>query len=150
MRGDEGSSRDLAVYLQQTPRISPVFWLRQLNRERFDILPEEWQATIIEYGLAITRLHRAHRLVAVSNNALELAEELRHTGHTNWNPRDYPETLLLEAESGIMLREVQETIAKHMRAPEDGQNTVMQLNMGEGKSSTILPVVAATLADKHR
>jgi hypothetical protein len=49
-----------------------------------------------------------------------------------------------------MLREVQETIAGYMRTPDDNVNTVIQLNMGEGKSSTILPVVAAALADGQR
>lgn len=136
--------------LQHSPRSSPIFWLRHLHRERFDALPRSWQVAIVEYALAFTRLHRAHRLVAALDKPIELAEELNHIGHTNWDPHEYPETLLLEVESGIMIRPVQETIAHHMRSPSDGLNTVLQLNMGEGKSSTILPVVAATLADKKR
>jgi hypothetical protein len=148
--GNEGSSKVLAFSLQQMPRITPILWLSHLKRERFNTLSEAWKAAIIEYGLAITRLHRAHRLVHVSNKPLELAEELHHIGHTNWSPHEYPETLLLEVESGIMLREVQETIAGYMRSPDDNVNTVIQLNMGEGKSGTILPVVAAALADGQR
>jgi hypothetical protein len=34
--------------------------------------------------------------------------------------------------------------------PEGNHNMVMQLNMGEGKSSTIVPIVAASLADKKK
>lgn len=34
-----------------------------------------------------------------------------------------------------------------MISPESGNNTVMQVNMGEGKSSVIIPIVAAALAD---
>lgn len=34
-----------------------------------------------------------------------------------------------------------------MQSPPDGDNAVMQLNMGEGKSSVIVPIVAAALAD---
>ncbi|KAH3956582.1 hypothetical protein HBH98_241660 [Parastagonospora nodorum] len=147
---DDGTSRDLALHLQQTPRFVPTFWLRRLNRDQFAKLSESWKFMIIKYGLAITQLHRAQRLFAVSNKPTELAEELSHVGHTNWDPREFPETLLLEVESGIMLREVQEIIARHMRDPVDGLNSVLQLNMGEGKSSTILPVVAAYLADMER
>jgi len=147
---DDGTSKDLALHLQQTPRLVPTFWLGCLNRAQFAKLNESWKSMIIRYGLAVTQLHRAQRLVAVSNKPTELAEELSHVGHTNWDPREFPETLLLEVESGIMLREVQEIIARHMRAPIDGLNTVLQLNMGEGKSSTILPVVAAHLSDMER
>ena len=32
-------------------------------------------------------------------------------------------------------------------APHSGENTVMQVNMGEGKSSVIIPIAAAALAD---
>ena len=34
-----------------------------------------------------------------------------------------------------------------MMSPRSGENTVMQVNMGEGKSSVIIPIVAAALAD---
>ena len=34
-----------------------------------------------------------------------------------------------------------------MMSPRSGANTVMQVNMGEGKSSVIIPIVAAALAD---
>ena len=32
-------------------------------------------------------------------------------------------------------------------SPQSGENTVMQVNMGEGKSSVIIPIAAASLAD---
>ncbi|KAF7555952.1 hypothetical protein G7Z17_g1782 [Cylindrodendrum hubeiense] len=58
-----------------------------------------------------------------------------------------PEWLLLECESGIMIREVQQQIAQEMIQPPDNENAVMQLNMGEGKSSVIVPIAAAALGD---
>jgi hypothetical protein len=56
---------------------------------------------------------------------------------------------LLEIEQGIAIRSVQNTIAAAMRSPPltGKMNSVMQLNMGEGKSSVIVPIVAAALAD---
>jgi hypothetical protein len=140
------SGDEIAVQIGQSPRISPTFWLGQLNRDRFDCLTQDWKAVVIKYGLAIAELHRARRLVALSSHPHELAEELHNRGHQNWSPMDFPETLLLEAESGLLVREVQEEIAKQMRRPPNDANTVMQLNMGEGKSSVIVPIIAAFLA----
>ncbi|KAM3543277.1 hypothetical protein ARSEF1564_003807 [Beauveria bassiana] len=80
----------------------------------------------------------------------DLVKELLNVGHTNWKPTDSPESLLLEVESGILIREVQEHIASEMRSPAAEKNAVMQLNMGEGKSSVIVPIVAAYLADCSR
>ena len=46
-----------------------------------------------------------------------------------------------------MARPVQITVAREMISPSSKQNTTLQLNMGEGKSSVIVPLVALTLAD---
>ncbi|RMZ68305.1 very large low complexity [Pyrenophora seminiperda CCB06] len=140
------SGDNIAAQTDQSPRISPKFWVSQLNRDRFDILTIDWKTAVINYGLAVTELHRARRLLALSYQPHELAEELRNHGHQNWSPMDFPETLLLEIESGLLVREVQEEIAKQMRSPPNAANSVMQLNMGEGKSSVIVPIIAAFLA----
>ncbi|KAE8836549.1 hypothetical protein HRS9139_04647 [Pyrenophora teres f. teres] len=140
------SGDEIAAKIGQSPRISPTFWLRQLNRDRFDTLTESWKRVVIGYGLAVTELQRARRLLALSSHPHEFAEELRNRGHQNWEPMKFPETLLLEAESGLLIREVQEEIAEQMRRPPNNANSVMQLNMGEGKSSVIVPIIAAFLA----
>ncbi|KAG9202858.1 hypothetical protein G6514_003880 [Epicoccum nigrum] len=109
-----------------------------------------WPDIMIEFGLAITTLHKAQRLVALLDNPVEFKEEFQHVGHTNWDPYKFPETLLLEAESGILVRKVQADIAAHMIQPPDARNTVMQLNMGEGKSTTIVPMVAVAHSDRRK
>jgi hypothetical protein len=131
-------------------RISPQLWLGQLHRDRFDSLSDAWKSIIIKYGMAITHLHRAARLVALSDKPVDLCEELRHVGHSNWDPLQFPETLLLEAESAIMVRKEQEFIASHMRSPKNGDNAVLQLLMGGGKSSTIVPILVAYFTDKKK
>jgi hypothetical protein len=140
----------IASLIHMSPRLSPVFWLSQLNLDRYITLPGSWSDIMIEFGLAITTLHKAQRLVALLDNPVEFNEEFQHVGHTNWDPYKFPETLLLEAESGILVRKVQADIAAHMMQPPDARNTVMQLNMGEGKSTTIVPIVAAALSDKTK
>ena len=71
-----------------------------------------------------------------------MIKELQNPGHTSWSPFEHPEYLLLEVESGIMIREVQEQMTREMVEPHERKNSVMQLNMGEGKSSVIVPLVA--------
>ncbi|KAF8851671.1 hypothetical protein BDZ45DRAFT_140606 [Acephala macrosclerotiorum] len=141
---------EIAVGVKQSPRVSPIFLLQQLSRTRWQKISNDWKISIVQYGHALTDLHRAQRLLSLASNHADLIRELQNSGHKNWNSLDYPESLLLEVESGIMIREVQEEIAHHMRNPQPGANTVMQLNMGEGKSSVIVPIVAAALADGAR
>jgi hypothetical protein len=143
-------SDEIGLKVQHSPRISPTFWLSQLHRDRFVTLPLAWKTMIIEYGLAVTQLHRAQRLAAVSTKPADLMEELSHIGHSNWDPHEFPETLLLEAESGIMIRREQEFIAAQMRNTEDFTNTVLQLLMGGGKSSTIVPMLAAYFTNQKK
>ena len=46
-----------------------------------------------------------------------------------------------------MARPVQLDVAREMISPSSNRNISLQLNMGEGKSSVIVPLVASTLAD---
>ncbi|KAH1900111.1 hypothetical protein KXV57_008631 [Aspergillus fumigatus] len=132
------------------PRISPYLLVEQLTHQRWYLLPERWKASIVEYGCAITALQRARRLTTLVRSPDDLIRELQNPGHTNWDPYQYPESLLLEIENSMLIREVQEQIARRMRDISPGTNAVMQLNMGEGKSSVIVPMVVAHLADGSR
>ncbi|RAK76570.1 uncharacterized protein BO72DRAFT_497067 [Aspergillus fijiensis CBS 313.89] len=136
------------AYVKVWPRVSSQLLLQQLTRRRWSHLPEPWKRCLIAYGCSITALQRAKRLVNLMGHRVDLARELQNAGHTNWNPMDFPESLLLEIESGLLIRDVQEQIARRMRNAQPGHNAVMQLNMGEGKSSVIVPIVAAALADR--
>jgi hypothetical protein len=148
-----GPSRLLASagFLDQWPRLSPTFLLQQLARKRWTKLPEEWKSCIVQYGLALAALQRAKRLRALYDNSRQgdLLTQLQNSGHQNWDPMQHPETLVMEIESDILVRPVQEQIAATMRAPE-GDNIVMQLNMGQGKSSCIVPMAAVALADGRK
>ena len=140
----------MAARVKQWPRISPIFFLQQLTRGRWDKISEAWKRSIIGYGLALSKFQQAQRILSMCGNRIELIKELRNSGHGNWDPFQFPESLLLEIESGITIRDVQEDIARQMRDPALANNAVMQLNMGEGKSSVIVPIVAACLADCTR
>ncbi|SMR57643.1 unnamed protein product [Zymoseptoria tritici ST99CH_3D1] len=143
-RGDYHTGADT---FQHWPRVCPMLFLEQLNHRHWHKLPKAWKSCIVKYALSLSSLQHADRMLAVADSAVDLAREIQNPGHQNWWPQDHPDSLLMEVESGILIRDVQEQIAGEMRSPPDDRNSVMQLNMGEGKSSVIVPMVAAALAD---
>ncbi|GAB0146158.1 hypothetical protein EsHS_00006568 [Epichloe bromicola] len=147
--GDSVRPEHIAVpNIYQWPRICPAFLLQQLCAKRWRTLSPDWKSCIVKYGIALTHLQQAERLLSLTANQPKMIQELENIGHTNWRPIQDPESLLIEIESGVMIREVQAQIAAEMRRPSTDRNGVMQLNMGEGKSSVIAPIVAASLADE--
>lgn len=65
----------------------------------------------------------------------------------NWTPNEYPEWLLFEIEMNLTIRKLQVEVARKMIDPPNGVHSVMQLNMGEGKTAVIVPILAASLAN---
>ncbi|KAK3346459.1 hypothetical protein B0T25DRAFT_484377 [Lasiosphaeria hispida] len=139
---------DATFGLTPRPTVTPLLLLGQLSRHRWPGLSPQWKRCLVAYAVSITHVQRAERLVRlVGQNQDDLVGEILNVGHTNWDPMEFPESLIFEVESGVMIRPVQEEIAKQMRMPSSRENSVMQLNMGEGKSSVVVPIVAAALAD---
>ena len=131
------------------PRVSAVCLLQRLSRHHWNRLSPGWKQGIANYALAVTYLQQAERLVDSSVQPTDLLRELTSSPHT-WDILSYPESLLLEVEQGLLIRKVQDEVASEMREPRYGHSCVVQLNMGEGKSSVIVPIVAAALADGSR
>ncbi|KAG5659563.1 hypothetical protein KAF25_002122 [Fusarium avenaceum] len=129
------------------PRITPLLLLQQLRPSRFSCLLKTWKMAIVEYATAVTAVQRARRLMRFQHSPVDLLREIQNSGHETWKGEDRPEWLLLECESEIMIRNVQEQVARKMISPPEDKNAVMQLNMGEGKSTVIVPMVATTLAN---
>lgn len=78
---------------------------------------------------------------------IALQKELANVGHSNWRPEDHPEWLLLELEGDYLMRTVQVDVANKMLCPDGNENVVLQLNMGEGKTSVIVPALCASISD---
>ncbi|RPA82425.1 hypothetical protein BJ508DRAFT_325423 [Ascobolus immersus RN42] len=130
----------------QWPLISRGYLVRQLARSNLVKLPGDWKAALVNYGKAITAVQRAERLCQIpENNTVAIIKEVLNTGHTNWDPMQHPDWLLLEIESNILIRESQVGIAMKMINPDC--SGVLEMQMGEGKSSVIVPMVASALAD---
>lgn len=137
------------------PRISPLLLLQQLASNADVQLSAEWKTALVTYGVAITMVQRLQRLLRLaprpSDHSITLSsdflKELENTGHSNWSPLEHPDWLLIEIENNFLIRPVQADIAASMITPPENHNSIMQLCMGEGKTSVIVPIVAASLAD---
>ena len=147
LQAETSAARQLAREAKTWPRLSVISLLQRLAGVSAVRLREDWRATLIAYGKAISSLQWIERLLKCLENSVELLSELSNAGHRDWDPMLHPDWLLLEIESDISIRRVQAQIAKEMISPTSGGNSVLQLNMGEGKSSVIVPIVAAALAD---
>ena len=89
---------------------------------------------IISLGVAITKLQRLKRLndLASRKDDIRYSEEFQNLGHTNWDPKDWTDWLLLEIESNILIRPDQVDVALATISPASGTNSVLQMNMGQG------------------
>ncbi|KAK0726366.1 hypothetical protein B0T21DRAFT_453008 [Apiosordaria backusii] len=105
---------------------------------------------LINLGLALTKLQREMRLndCVMAGDMSRYQDEEANTGHQNWDPAEHPDWLLLEIESNLLIRPGQIDVAQATISPESKSNSVLQMNMGEGKTSCIIPMCAAFMADK--
>ncbi|KAI0003525.1 hypothetical protein F4779DRAFT_621832 [Xylariaceae sp. FL0662B] len=131
------------------PAVTPVTVLEQLRSKSKRYFGTGMKENIIQFALSITKLQQQTRMESYqrSRENARFEEERRNVGHLNWSVEDYPDWLLLEIESNILIRETQVEVALAIIAPESGQSSVLQLNMGQGKTSCIIPMVAVMLAD---
>ncbi|CAF1396340.1 unnamed protein product [Adineta ricciae] len=126
--------------------------VQQPERESF-LTPER---CILLGGILVnwTVEQRLQRIIhcANQNQKEDFEKEASNIPHVNWIPSEHVPWLILELEMNITIRDVQVKVARHMMDPnrldsEDNQvrNTVMQMNMGEGKTSVIIPMLALSL-----
>ncbi|CAF3462404.1 unnamed protein product [Rotaria socialis] len=92
---------------------------------------------------------------ATHNKREDFRNEVSHIPHSNWKPSEHIPWLVLELEMNITIREIQIKVANHMMQPNmrvdnsTVQNIVTQMNMGEGKTAVILPMLAAYLSSSN-
>ncbi|KAF8886602.1 hypothetical protein CPB84DRAFT_1850068 [Gymnopilus junonius] len=86
---------------------------------------------------------------SITEEILMLAEY--QNASFNWSDaRKNPDWLLIQIQGNFITRAIQSEIAHEMIAPLSGENTVLQLNMGEGKSHVIVPLVTVALANSKK
>ncbi|KAF3921376.1 hypothetical protein ABW20_dc0108928 [Dactylellina cionopaga] len=140
--------QDLTYQAGLWPRVT-IFALLKLLSYHASEIPSAWKRAIVTFGIAIRELGRAQRLLeyAQRGEAQGFWEALADHTESKWDAVDSPDWLLLEIENNFCMRDVQAEIAMEMINPNSGKSSVMQMNMGEGKSSVIIPAVSSKLAD---
>ncbi|CAF4374193.1 unnamed protein product, partial [Rotaria sp. Silwood2] len=97
------------------------------------------------------QIERALHL-AIHDKWEDFEKEISNIPHTNWIPAEHVPWLIMELEMNITIREIQIQVARHMMNPKitgnnsSIRNIVMQMNMGEGKTSVVLPILALNLS----
>ncbi|KAJ7221929.1 hypothetical protein C8J57DRAFT_1593667, partial [Mycena rebaudengoi] len=133
----------------QWPSLMPESLFRQLSRESRKLLDPSWISALSLYAQGLSEIQQKRRILSFSRPGLEaeLARETRAQGGEGWDPAIYTDWLLVQLDADLLVRPVQASIAQQMMMPDSNENALMQLNMGEGKSSVIVPIIAVTLAD---
>ncbi|MEW5319231.1 MAG: hypothetical protein WDW38_010396 [Sanguina aurantia] len=89
------------------------------------------------------RLSRLHMIAAGGDDLLPmLIQEL--LVHRTWDVAQHPQWLVFEAEGQLQIRPAQHWIANHLI---ENPGAITQLNMGEGKTRVILPMLVLHWAD---
>ncbi|KAH9046987.1 hypothetical protein EDB83DRAFT_2227401 [Lactarius deliciosus] len=130
------------------PRITPRSILRELSRNRAHMLTDQWKHAITRYAVAFLKYQQSQRLLELSSGRRH--EELLREAETvceDVAAACSPDWLLIQIDANFLARPLQLAIAREMISPSCQRSASFQLNMGEGKSSVIVPLVSATLAD---
>ncbi|KAF8557885.1 hypothetical protein OG21DRAFT_1504871 [Imleria badia] len=138
----------LALFGQWPPITADVL-LRYLASASPIVIPSRWKKCLTSLALLLLELQRARRLLRFALDGLEeeFLKELENTGCDGWDPEEYPDWLLIQVQGNFLIRRTQAQTAMEIMSPGSGENTVMQVDIGGGKSSVIIPIVAAALAD---
>ncbi|KAI6011263.1 hypothetical protein PISMIDRAFT_17817 [Pisolithus microcarpus 441] len=147
------TAKERAVYQSgRWPRITAKVLLGCLASTSRILLPDDWRVCLIAFAKLALEFQRARRMLALAKNrqAEDLQKELENAGCDGWEAELHVDWLLIQLDGDFLVRRVQADVALEMIAPRSGRNTVLQLNMGEGKSSVIVPAIASVLADGNQ
>ncbi|EGG19491.1 hypothetical protein DFA_00068 [Cavenderia fasciculata] len=121
-------------------------FLNQSKNSKEKTIPEEIYKLIGVHILLQTYLQKIARCREASTDE-DLVQELSHNRTTRtWSLEEYPSWLVFELEQSIWIRDIQADIAIKLMSAD--QNECIQLQMGEGKTSVILPIMCLAMSNK--
>jgi hypothetical protein len=134
-------------------------WLNEnqqqdLLESEFDIFLTKDQRTLLGGTIVNWTLEQQmERALNFARNKKQedFEKEISNQPHANWEPSKHLPWLILELEMNITIRKIQVDVAYHMMQSniitnnDKVRNIVMQMNMGEGKTSVIIPMLALSL-----
>ncbi|KAG6915979.1 hypothetical protein DXG01_009031 [Tephrocybe rancida] len=142
---------EVAVYQAgQWPIPTVRALLNLLSKDKLGAtMPPAWETVMVTLAQRLVQLQRSRRALHFKHGDREedLSKELENTEYEADVSFCDPEWLLIQIDSNFTVRPVQSRVAQEMITPHSEKNSLTQLNMGEGKSAVIVPLVASTLAD---
>jgi len=117
------------------PKVTPHIILQCISVKKRSGIPPAWLKLFIHFAICIHNARRFDRILKSAYAGQDDQVALEKHYHRNWDPLAHPDWILFEIDSGMTIREAQAELALQMISPESGKSAVMQLNMGEGKSS---------------
>ncbi|KAJ8583955.1 hypothetical protein M405DRAFT_708883, partial [Rhizopogon salebrosus TDB-379] len=149
-----GLTEEILFNSGQWPRITVTFLLGLLASTSKTPLCDAWKTSLTNFAHILLRLQRSRRLLnfkAAGGDHEDFLKELDNDGYQGVdNTQVYVDWLLIQAENRFLIRRMQASVAMEMISPSSGGNTALQLHMGEGKSSVIIPICCAALADHSK
>ncbi|KAG2087459.1 uncharacterized protein F5147DRAFT_588110 [Suillus discolor] len=137
----------------QWPRITISFLLQLLASMSRTHLCDSWKTALTKFAHILLRLQRSKRLLRLVDGGdhEELVKELVNNGYQKVDrTQGYLDWLLIQADNRFLIRPMQADVATEMIRPKSEDNTALQLHMGEGKSSVIVPICCAALANGEK
>ena len=119
------------------PSLGPESLLNLLSLHFRQKIHVDWKEALISYAEGLAADQREARIAAAQRTGLkaEAIKETANVGGEGWEAAKYLDWLLIQLDGNFLIRPLQASIAHEMMSPRGKKNTVMQLNMGEGKSS---------------
>ncbi|TRM60657.1 hypothetical protein BD626DRAFT_461059 [Schizophyllum amplum] len=124
------------------PSLGVLNVMSHLSFSRRHKVSDPWKRSLTLFAQSLVRLQREQRLDLLYG--ADFDKELSTDVGQGYDVHAYPDWLLVQLDSQVTIRPVQADIAQRMISPH---NRVMQLNMGEGKSSVIIPITSTACAD---
>lgn len=131
----EGDRRSLWLSMSNLwpgGRITFLEQLRSNSEAKFGLRVKEALTKLGVKHAELQWLERVQHSLLIGDSA-KLQETLDNTGHQNWDPLHRPDWLLMELECDILIRPEQVEVANAIISPTTGANSVLQMNMGQGK-----------------
>ncbi|QRW06895.1 kinase-like protein [Ceratobasidium sp. AG-Ba] len=150
-----GPNTDLEIVAQVSgiwPRLTSRALLGSLAFNKRQGLSSERQSELLKYSRTYLEYQRSQRLMrlALEKKNEEFFQELNLANAGTDSGSVDPDWLLVQINGNFSIRTIQAQVSHEMISPSSGSSTVLQLNMGEGKSSVIVPIIAAALANGTR
>ena len=135
--GKHGRVSDWLTHGVLAPCMSPTSLLEQLRSYTGAAQAYALKKMLVDYGIAVAQQQRLLRITdaQLKKNTRKVSEETKNCGHGNWSPINHPDWLLIELDGNLLIRNEQVIVARATINPSVGQNSLLQMNMGQVKSS---------------